>query len=133
MITKPIIAVLILIDKYPSKGVKSDINYLSKSDLDDLWFKCRDLLKSKDFITKLESFDIRRVTQGMLNHINHLFKDDQWMTNQWIARESLFSLNMFKWVNTIMDYIGVAMKLKDLGMQEIEKKRDQCLFNKQQA
>ena len=32
-----------------------------------------------------------------------------------------------------MEYIGVAMKLKDLGMQEIEKKRDQCLFNKQQA
>ena len=32
-----------------------------------------------------------------------------------------------------MEYIDVAMKLKDLGMQEIEKKRDQCLFNKQQA
>ena len=69
----------------------------------------------------------------MVNHINKLFKDDQWMTNWWIARESLFSLNMFKWVTTIMEYIGVAMKLKDLGMQEIEKKRDQCLFNKQQA
>ena len=60
----------------------------------------------------------------MVNHINKLFKDDQWMTNWWIARESLFSLNMFKWVTTIIEYIGVAMKLKDLGMQEIEKKRD---------
>ena len=51
LITKPIIAVLILIGKYPTKGVKPDINYLSKADLDDLWFKCRDLLKSKEFIT----------------------------------------------------------------------------------
>ncbi len=49
------------------------------------------------------------------------------MTTWWIARESTFSLNMFKWVNTIIEYIEVAMKLKGLGMQVIEKKRDESL------
>ena len=89
---------------------------MSKKDLDELWYKCRGSLKSKDFVTNLQTFDIRRVTRPMLAHITALFKDDQWMTEWWISRESIFSLYMFIWVHTIIEYIKVAMKLKDLGM-----------------
>jgi hypothetical protein len=45
------------------------------------------------------------------------------MTEWWIARESTQALNLFRWVNKILEYIGVALKLKELGMQEIEKRR----------
>jgi hypothetical protein len=40
LITKPIIAVLILVGKCPK--IKTGVNYMSKSDLDEIWFKCKD-------------------------------------------------------------------------------------------
>ena len=59
----------------------------------------------------------------MTTHIVHLFQNDPYMTEWWIARESTQALNLFRWVNKILEYIGVALKLKELGMQEIEKRR----------
>jgi hypothetical protein len=44
-----------------------------------------------------------------------------------IKRESHFCSYLFQWVHTIMEYIGVANKLRVLGMQEIEKERDKHL------
>ena len=49
------------------------------------------------------------------------------MTVGWIRRESSFALYLFMWVSTILEYIGVAEKLRSLGLQEVEKRRDTCL------
>ena len=43
LISKPIIAVLILINKQPK--VKSEVDYMNKEDIDQIWFKSRDTLK----------------------------------------------------------------------------------------
>ena len=43
LIEKPIIAVLILLDKAPQ--VKPNIDYMNKEDIDQIWFKARDRLK----------------------------------------------------------------------------------------
>ena len=40
-------AVLILINKLPK--MKPEMNYMSKEDLDQVWFKIRDIIKKKDF------------------------------------------------------------------------------------
>ena len=45
LITKPIIAVLILLGKCPK--VKPNVNYLSKADLDEIWFKAHLHVKDK--------------------------------------------------------------------------------------
>lgn len=45
LITKPIMAVLILLGKCPK--VKPNINYMKKVDLDEIWFKVRDKVKDK--------------------------------------------------------------------------------------
>ena len=63
----------------------------------------------------------------MVKTIETLFANDQWMTTGWIRRESSFALYLFMWVNTILEYIGVAMKLKGLGLKEIEERRDAFL------
>ncbi len=49
------------------------------------------------------------------------------MTTYWISRESSFALYLFQWVNTILEYIGVANKLRALGMKAIEEKRDSSI------
>jgi hypothetical protein len=59
LITKPFIAVLILIGKCPK--VKPNVNYMLKVDIDEIWFKCRAIIKAKDFLDQLQSFDIRKV------------------------------------------------------------------------
>ena len=59
LITKPFIAVLILIGRCPK--VKPSVDYMRKEDLDEIWFKCRSLIKPKDFLDRLRAFDIRRV------------------------------------------------------------------------
>lgn len=51
LIQKPIIATLILMHKLPK--VKPDVNYYCKTDLDEIWFKVRDILKDKEFLKKL--------------------------------------------------------------------------------
>ena len=33
--------------------VKPDVNYYCKTDLDEIWFKVRDILKDKEFLKKL--------------------------------------------------------------------------------
>ena len=63
LITKPFIAVLILIRRCPK--VKPDVNYMSKNDIDEIWFKCKAIIKAKDFLQSLETFDIRRVNYTM--------------------------------------------------------------------
>ena len=60
LIQKPIIAVLIVTRRMPK--VKPDMNYLSKDDLDEVWRKIRGIIKEKDFLKRLQTFDIRRVT-----------------------------------------------------------------------
>ena len=66
----------------------------------------------------------------MTTQIVHLFQNDPYMTEWWIARESTQALNLFRWVNKILEYIGVALKLKELGMQEIERRRDRMMSAK---
>ena len=46
LIVKPIIAVIILLGKYP-KLKKTAIDYMNKEDIDSVWLKIRDLLKNK--------------------------------------------------------------------------------------
>ena len=45
LIEKPIIAVVILLNKTPK--IKSDIDYMSKTDIDSIWIKIKDFLKDK--------------------------------------------------------------------------------------
>jgi hypothetical protein len=52
----------------------------------------------------------------MTAHIVQLFQNDPYMTEWWIKRESAQALNLFRWVNKILEYLGVALKLKELGM-----------------
>ena len=113
-ITKPFIAVLILIGKCPK--VKPTVNYMLKKDIEEIWYKSRGITKTKDFLDQLKSFDIRKVNYSMTAQIAHLFQNDPYMTEWWIARESTQALNLFRWVNKILEYIGVALKLKELGM-----------------
>ena len=51
LITKPFIAVLILISKCPK--VKPTVNYMLKQDIDEIWFKCKAIIKAKDFLEQL--------------------------------------------------------------------------------
>ena len=44
-------AVLIFVNKIPK--MKPGINFMSKEDLDEIWFKCRDLVKDAEFIKRL--------------------------------------------------------------------------------
>ncbi len=59
--------------------------------------------------------------------IQSLFRNDPWMVTALITRESNFCANLFQWVNTILEYIGVANKLRALGMKAIEEKRDSSI------
>ena len=52
----------------------------------------------------------------MVTQITELYKNDPWMTVAWIRRESSFALYLFMWVSTILEYIGVANKLRSLGL-----------------
>ena len=74
LITKPIIAVLILLGKCPK--IKADVDYMKKVDLDEIWMKVLAQVKDKKFLKQLQQFDIRSVTQRMMNHIAELFKND---------------------------------------------------------
>ena len=56
-----------------------------------------------------------------------IFANDRYMSVYWISRESTFALYLFQWVNTIIEYIGVANKLRRLGMKAIEDKRNASL------
>ena len=53
------------------------------------------MLKGKDFLKKLEKFDIRKITHSQIKQIGELFENDPWMTTGWIRRESSFALNLF--------------------------------------
>ena len=123
LIQKPVYAVLIVLGQMPQ--VKAGFNYLSKDDLDEVWRKCKNVLKKRDFLKQLETFDIRRVTEHNVLQIQDLFNNDPWMAANLILRESNFCANLFQWVNTILEYIGVANKLRALGMQAIEKKKNE--------
>lgn len=46
LIEKPIIAVIILLNKFP-KLTKPQIDYMNKEDIDSIWLKIRDYLKNK--------------------------------------------------------------------------------------
>ena len=59
--------------------------------------------------------------------VEELFSNDPWMRTGLIGRESKFCMNLFQWVNTIIEYIGVANKLRRLGMKAIEDKRNASL------
>ena len=65
---------------------------------------------------QLQTFDIRTVNTAMIQHISDLYLNDQYMTVGWIRRESSFSLYLFMWVSTILEYIGIAEKLRALGL-----------------
>jgi arsenate reductase-like glutaredoxin family protein len=89
LIEKPVIATLILLKRCPP--MKAAVDFLNKSDIDEVWIKCRKELKSKEFIKLLEKFDIRRVTQNEVALIRSLFANDPWMAAGLIARESNFA------------------------------------------
>ena len=76
-ITKPFIAVLILIGKCPK--VKPTVNYMLKKDIEEIWYKSRGITKAKDFLDQLKSFDIRKVNYSMTTQIAHLFQNDPYM------------------------------------------------------
>lgn len=100
---------------------------MSIEDLNELWLKCKNALKDRDFLKQLKDFDIRRVTEASTAQIAELFANDPWMRAGLITRESKFCMNLFQWVNTIIEYIGVANKLRALGMKAIEEKRNASL------
>ncbi|CDW77406.1 UNKNOWN [Stylonychia lemnae] len=125
LIEKPIIAVLILLNKCPK--IKAEVDFMKKEDIDEIWVKIRDNLKNKQFLNQLKEFDIRTISDPQIKQIQSLFANDPWMTVSWIRRESVFALNLFIWVAKIIEYIQVAAKLSKLGVKVIEEKRDQCL------
>jgi len=49
------------------------------------------------------------------------------MTEGWIRRESNFALQLFRWVNKIIEYLSVAIVLKRLGMKVIEEKKNRSV------
>ena len=105
-ITKPFIAALILIGKCPK--VKPTVNYMFKKDVEQIWYKCRGITMAKDFLDQLKSFDISKVNYSMTAQIAHLFQNDPYMTESWLKNESTQALNLFLWVNKILEYKLVA-------------------------
>eukprot|EP00347_Sterkiella_histriomuscorum_P002437 403368155 len=131
LIEKPIIAVLILLHQVPK--VKQNVDYMNKADIDQIWVKIRDHLKNKQFLKQLENFDIRMVGAQQIQQVQDLFANDPWMTTGWIRRESSFALNLFIWVNYILEYVTVAQEMRKLGLHAIEDKRDQCMRLREQS
>lgn len=52
-------AVMILMKIFPK--VKSNVDYMDKKDLDEIWFKIKDKLKRISLCEELKKFDIRNV------------------------------------------------------------------------
>ena len=57
-----------------------------------------------------------------------MYENDIWMSaemvdrHKGIATESAFALAMYRWVNKIIEFIGVVEKMDEIGINEIESK-----------
>lgn len=69
LIEKPIIAVFIILNKFPKLKAKQPLDYMNKQDIDSVWVKIKDQLKDQNFLKQLETFDIRKVNTFQVMHI----------------------------------------------------------------
>lgn len=75
-------------------------------------------------------FDIRTVTPADVKLIRKMYENDIWMQHEMvdrhkgIATESAFSLALHRWVNKIIEFMGVVHELDAIGIVEIEAKAD---------
>ena len=87
-------------------------------------------LKQPDFLTKLHQFDIRSVRKADVKLVRRMYEGDIWMQaemvnrHKGIAKESNFSLAMFRWVNTVMEYIELVERMDQIGIVEIDARAD---------
>jgi hypothetical protein len=106
LIIKPVFAVMVLIRTFPS--TPSDMNWHDYDSLHKIWAKVKNQLRKKDFLQKMQAFDIRTVKQSQLDQIRKIYKDDPFMIAErvnrhyGIERESIFALLMFRWANHVI-------------------------------
>ena len=76
----------------------------------------------------MQQFDIRAVRREDIELIQTMYEHDIWMQyemvdrHKGIATESSFSLAMYRWVNTIIEFISVVEQMDKIGINEIDAK-----------
>lgn len=135
LILKPIFAVLILRQTFPDGPYPSD--WHDYDELAKIWAKVKKQIKTRDFLTSLEKFDVRSVREKDIVLIKEMYEGDIWMSAEMIDRhkgiktESAFSLAMWRWVNKILEFVKISEKLDKIGIVEVEAKIDQLKTFKQ--
>ena len=128
LIQKPLFAACVLVGKELPEP--DNPNYNSKDELDKIWVKFRGQLKKKDFLKKFTSFDIRNIKKKNIAKVKKIYENDQWMTAQWIRRESIASLCLFLWTIKAIEYKAILDNLLTLGIRIHEDKiEDQKCLN----
>ena len=82
----------------------------------------------------MQQFDIRAVRREDIELIQTMYEHDIWMQyemvdrHKGIATESSFSLAMYRWVNTIIEFISVVEQMDKIGINEIDAKIEKLAF-----
>ena len=82
-----------------------------------LWVKKRDILKDKEFIKKLETFDVRQLKKPQIDLVKEMFANDQYMDFNLIFRESRQCGHLFNWVINILEFFEVNNKMMTIGIK----------------
>ena len=76
----------------------------------------------------MKQFDIRSLRKADVRLVRKMYEGDVWMQSEMvnrhkgIAKESNFALAMFRWVNTVMEYMEVVERMDKIGIVEIDAK-----------
>ena len=106
LIQKPFYAVYCLLgNTLPS--VTTSTNFTSTIEIDKIWSKFRKWLKKKDFIEDVKKLNVSEISNESLKMVHRIYKDDAYMTERWIARESSAALSFFKWTIKVWNALNI--------------------------
>ena len=103
-------------------------NWKDYEKLSRVWAKTKHQIKDRNFLKSLDSFDIRTVRKKDIQLIKEMYEGDKWMKEEKVTRhkgiavESSFSLAMYRWCNTIIEFVSITEKMDQIGINEIESK-----------
>jgi len=123
LIMKPIFAVMVFKHTFNKKLPSLDKEWKGWMDYESmhrLWKPVKNQLRDKNFVEDLKSFDVRTVTKDDIKFVEKMFKDDRWMRDECIIKESRFALAMFRWVTTVIEFAGVSTNMASLGIDKLD-------------
>lgn len=125
LIMKPIFAVMVFKHTFNKKLPTLDKEWKGWMDYQSmhrLWKQVKNQLKDKNFMDDLKEFDVRSVKKDDIQFVQKMFKDDRWMRDECIMKESRFALAMFRWINAVIEFADVSCDMASLGIDKLDDK-----------